>query len=76
MSLLGDVASQECFFSMELIVLHVGLLGSRVIWFHKRCADVWRQVSPQDFFLNIIVSKFLLYFGISCLLCHVLQDQD
>ena len=62
MCLLSDLASQECFCFMELIVHHVGRLGSRFVWFHKRFADIGRQVSLQDFFLHINASAFILLF--------------
>jgi len=35
-----------------------------VFGFCKRSADIGKQVSLQDFFLHINVSKFLLYFEI------------
>jgi hypothetical protein len=76
MSLLSDVASHECFCYMELILLYMERLGSKFVWLRRRCADIWRQVSSQDLFHHINVSKFVLYFGISCLLCHSLQERD
>jgi hypothetical protein len=73
MCLLSDLASQVCFFFMELIVSHVGTLGSRFVWLHKRSADTGRQISLQDFFLFTLMSvnsycilKFHVFCSLHC----------